>query len=356
MANAGEERAYAAKGLPLPEAPDAMPVVMTGSPGGSIGGNSGGSFGSGLAGLSSSPTKLITPALETWMRRSEEDQAMLKERKKEYESLRNARLSMVSSQAERKAQKKLKEKEAFAKRQQELQSVEAAEAERLHQYRKEALKQPTLGSPEPPWAHLQEKCGDHVGSRPESWAWPTPKKHPELKMVSLGAEHEEAMLALPPNIDAETLKSYTEGIANNSRTLTQAAVEVRKARDNEIAEYEDKEKREREEAAITMRVEVRKKADAAAKAEAARKRQIKREMAEETAKVAKEKAQAEKVRYEKGLAERVEMVKHLKMDFKLRDEDEIANERREGSSMSKGGKADFVSAAKTKGNDDMVDF
>ena len=42
--------------------------------------------------------------------------------------------------------------------------------------------------------------------------------------------------------------------------------------------------------------------------------------------------------------------------FKLRDEDEIANERREGSSMSKGGKADFVSAAKTKGNDDMVDF
>ena len=55
-------------------------------------------------------------------------------------------------------------------------------------------------------------------------------------------------------------------------------------------------------------------------------------------------------------AERVEMVKHLKMDFKLRDEDEIANERREGSSMSKGGKADFVSAAKTKGNEDMVDF
>ena len=50
------------------------------------------------------------------------------------------------------------------------------------------------------------------------------------------------------------------------------------------------------------------------------------------------------------------MVKHLKFDYKLRDEIEIANERREGSSMSKGGKADFVSAAKTKGNDDMVDF
>ena len=62
------------------------------------------------------------------------------------------------------------------------------------------------------------------------------------------------------------------------------------------------------------------------------------------------------MRYEKSQAERAEMVPHLKMDMKLRDEDEIANERREGSSMSKGGKADFVSAAKTKGNEDMVDF
>lgn len=50
------------------------------------------------------------------------------------------------------------------------------------------------------------------------------------------------------------------------------------------------------------------------------------------------------------------MVKHLKFDYKLRDEIEIANERREGSSMSKGGKADFLAAAKTKGNDDMDEF
>ena len=72
--------------------------------------------------------------------------------------------------------------------------------------------------------------------------------------------------------------------------------------------------------------------------------------------VAREQAQKDKVRFEKAQAERAEMVKHLKMDFKLRDEDEIANERREGSSMSKGGKADFVAAAKTKGNEDMEGF
>ena len=101
---------------------------------------------------------------------------------------------------------------------------------------------------------------------------------------------------------------------------------------------------------------MKKKEDARTKAELQRKKQIKKEMAEETAKFHKDKAQTDKVRYDKAQAERVEMVRHLKMDMKLRDEDEIANERREGSSMSKGGKADFVSAAKTAGNDDMVGF
>lgn len=321
-----------------------------------MGGNSGSAFGSGLTGLSSPPKKVFTPALETWAKRSEEDKLMMNERRKEYEELRNARLAMVANQSSKIAAKKAAEKEAFAKRQADLQALAKAENHRVQQYRKEALKQPTLGSPEPPWAHLDEKCGKHVGTRPEEWAWPTPKAHPDLKIVGLGAEHEEAMMALPHNIDAVRLMSYTEGIANNSKQLTEAAVATRLARDNEIAEKEEKEKREREEAAIAMRTEEKKKADAAAKAEAQRKRQIKKEMAEETAKEAREAAQREKVRYERSLAERTEMVRHLKMDMKLRDEDEIANERREGSSMSKGGKADFVSAAKTKGNEDMVDF
>ena len=42
------------------------------------------------------------------------------------------------------------------------------------------------------------------------------------------------------------------------------------------------------------------------------------------------------------------MVRHLTIDKKLRDEDAIANERREGSSMSKGGKDEFVASAKKK--------
>ena len=86
----------------------------------------------------------------------------------------------------------------------------------------------------------------------------------------------------------------------------------------------------------------------------ARSKDIKKQMAKETAKAAAEAAAREKVRYEKAQAERKEMVRHLMQDTKLRDEDEIANERREGSSMSKGGKADFVAAAQGKG--DMSDF
>ena len=67
-------------------------------------------------------------------------------------------------------------------------------------------------------------------------------------------------------------------------------------------------------------------------------------LAAETQKLAKEKAAKEKIRFEKSQAERVEMVRHLKMDMKLRDEDEIANERREGTSMSKGGKDEMAAA------------
>ena len=330
-----------------------MPVVMTGSPGGAIGGNSGGSFGSGMQGITSSPKKMFSPALETWARRSDEDKAMLKERKAEYESLRDARLSMVSAQTTKaKDQKKVAES-AFTQRQKERLAKEEGEKQRQKEYRKQALGKPTLGSPEAPWAHLDEKCGAHVGTIPAEWLWPTEKKNPGLVVHGLGSEHEEAMLALPPNIDAEKLLDFTKGITTNSRQLTNEAAAVRRAKDAEVAEVAEKEKREREEAAMTMRAEERKKAEAKAKAEAARKRQIKKEMAEETAKQARDQAQADKVRYEKAQAERAEMVRHLKMDMTLRDEDEIANERREGSSMSKGGKADFQDAMRSddKGDD-----
>ena len=85
------------------------------------------------------------------------------------------------------------------------------------------------------------------------------------------------------------------------------------------------------------------------KAELARARQIKKEMREATAKEAKDAAALAKVRADKATVERIEMVKKLKQDNKLRDEDEIANERREGSRMDRGGKADFVEAAKKGG-------
>ena len=70
--------------------------------------------------------------------------------------------------------------------------------------------------------------------------------------------------------------------------------------------------------------------------------------------VARDAAEREKKRFERSQVERKDMIRHLTMDMKLRDEDEIANERREGSSMSKGGKDDFVDTAKKKG--DMSSF
>ena len=51
-----------------------------------------------------------------------------------------------------------------------------------------------------------------------------------------------------------------------------------------------------------------------------------------------------------------EMVKHLTLDTKLRDEDEIANERREGSSMNKGSKSDFLTAMRSSGKADDKEF
>ena len=52
------------------------------------------------------------------------------------------------------------------------------------------------------------------------------------------------------------------------------------------------------------------------------------------------------VRYEKSMADRAKNVERLLMDTKLRDDIEIANERPEGSSMSKGGKAEFIEQVK----------
>jgi len=117
---------------------------------------------------------------------------------------------------------------------------------------------------------------------------------------------------------------------------------------------EEKEKKEREDTVNAMRAEERRVATELEKSAIAKSKQIKKEMAAEAALQAKQAAAKAKVHAEKAKAERMEMIRHLKMDTKLRDEDEIANERREGSSMSKGSKDDFQTSAKKK--DDMSSF
>lgn len=208
-----------------------------------------------------------------------------------------------------------------------------------------------MGCPATPAEHLLP----NTAMDPSKWLWPTSKRNPELVVRGLRAEHEEAMEALPRNIDPEVLVSYTKNISANSQDLTKRAAETRRHQDEEKAQAEAKEKKEREDAANAIRAEERKKREAAQKAEISRTKQIKKEMAAETKKQSEEAARKAKVRYEKAQTERAEMVRHLTMDMRMRDEDEIANERREGSSMSKGGKSDFVaSAAKT--NSDLNGF
>jgi len=338
-----------------------MVVVMTGSPGGAIGGNGGASFGSGLGSMIVSP-KPSSPSLDTWSRRADEDVAMSKERRAEYDRTKDSRLSMASAQHKLENANRKKAEEEYVARQKERLEKEAAEAARVDAHRLEALAKPTLGSPEPPWAGIMgcpatpaEHLLPNTAMDPSKWLWPTSKRNPELVVRGLRAEHEEAMEALPRNIDPEVLVSYTKNISANSQDLTKRAAETRRHQDEEKAQAEAKEKKEREDAANAIRAEERKKREAAQKAEISRTKQIKKEMAAETKKQSEEAARKAKVRYEKAQTERAEMVRHLTMDMRMRDEDEIANERREGSSMSKGGKSDFVaSAAKT--NSDLNGF
>jgi len=113
-------------------------------------------------------------------------------------------------------------------------------------------------------------------------------------------------------------------------------------------------KKDREAEADERRSELLQKEVAKKAKELQRSRGTKKQMAEETKKQAAEVDKREKVRYEKGAAERKAFVEWMLMDTKLRDEDEIANERPEGSSMSKGGKTEFVNAAKNK--EDLAEF
>jgi hypothetical protein len=154
-------------------------------------------------------------------------------------------------------------------------------------------------------------------------------------------EAKDALLALPHNVSLDELNSYIKNISSNSADLTRKAAKVRRERD-ELAAAAAAEKKEHEEAVLAMRAAEKAKADAARDAAISRSKQIKKEMAAETLKQANTKMEKDKVRYGKAVAQRGENVRSLLYDMKLRDEDEIANERREGSSMAKGGKDELL--------------
>ena len=148
-----------------------MPVVMTGAPGGALGGSSGAMFGSGLAGISGTPKKMFTPNLEVWAKRGEEDREMIAIRSNEYKGLRDARLAMVAEQKRQDDKLKKSSKASFSARQKERLSAEAAEKERLKQFRLQALAQNKVDS------QMDMREGE-PGYGPKRWLWPTAHKHP----------------------------------------------------------------------------------------------------------------------------------------------------------------------------------
>ena len=77
-----------------------------------------------------------------------------------------------------------------------------------------------------------------------------------------------------------------------------------------------------------------------------------------TAKEHKLNAEKAAKRYEKSMAERKHNVERLHQaeTNDLRDEMEIANERREGTSMNKGSKSDFLTAMRSSGKADDKEF
>ena len=243
------------------------------------------------------------------------------ERDVAYDELRTSRLVMKTEAEKKAAATKKKAKDEFAARQAEMKAVEAAEKERVATYRKEALEKPTLGSPLPPWAGLHKTSPIKVdtNSRPTHW----------------GKLDEQEASRLMRTVT----KAATARAVRSADSRKQEAAEAKAAA---LAEQ-----KQQEAAALAMRQAQRDKAAAEKAATLTKAKQIQKEMAAECKKQQKDAEAKAKVRYEKAKVEREEMIKKLKMDTKLRDEDEIANERREGSSMSKGGKADFEAAAKT---------
>ena len=176
----------------------------------------------------------------------------------------------------------------------------------------------------------------------------------------LGAEHEDAMTTLPQNASEATVQAYVKNIVGNSKELTRQAVATRLHRDQELADKAAREKAEREAQEEMRKQEILRKQAEAKKARVQLERKIKKEMEAETRKAAKEEEERARKRYEKSMEEWKENKRRLHQSETdiLRTDMQIANERREGTSMSKGGKAEFLDAMrdKTKNHDDLEQF
>jgi len=173
----------------------------------------------------------------------------------------------------------------------------------------------------------------------------------------IGAEHEDAMTTLPSNASEATVQAYVTNITSNTHYLSRTAAATRKHRDEQKAADQLKEKKKREDDAIAMRTQLKKKAEENAAAALALSRKIKKEMAEQTRRERQLQLQRTKIRFEKGQAQYKENQQklHLAETDRLRSEAEIANERREGTSMSAGGKKEFMEAMKKKDSHDDVE-
>ena len=346
-------------------------TVMTGSAAGPLGGNSGAAFGSGLTSFTLSPgEKVFNEFLTPWLKKSEEDKQIQELHRQEFTELSGKKL------AEAKAKDKFRRKSreaadaAFRLRQQRLAEEEARERSRVAKARKEALAKPTLGDPQLGTAANRKRLEDMSVLREEDvarWLWPTQKQLLEvgktrsaLDAKGLGAEHEDAMTTLPQNASEATVQAYVKNIVGNSKELTRQAVATRLHRDQELADKAAREKAEREAQEEMRKQEILRKQAEAKKARVQLERKIKKEMEAETRKAANEEEERARKRYEKSMEEWKENKRRLHQSETdiLRTDMQIANERREGTSMSKGGKAEFLDAMrdKTKNHDDLEQF
>lgn len=329
-----------------------MPIVMTGVNGGPMGGNGGAFFGSGLTKYTQKPKTPFSPNLTAWAWRQDEDVALNQEHTDGYKEIMTGKLTDQANKDKARRQKRAADEAAYQAKMQELREANAAEKAAAKEARKIAMAKPTLGDPElGTWKnreHLEAKSVLNEDKVAE-WIWPMEKKHPYVYFKGLGAEHEDAMTTLPHNADISVVNSFVDTITSNTFDLTRRAVETRLHKDAELAAKEEKEKKEREDEETTRRNFLVKKendAQALARAEA---RRVKKEMAEDTKKANAAAAEAAKKRYEKSQAERKEMVARLAAaeNDDLRSETEIANERREGTSMNEGSRNQFRQAMRT---------